>query len=131
MEASDISKGYTKSVENYDDEAKPVDEMTPQERLASLQQFAEEKKYARPGQDGTLPGGIAGMQSMVFGGPAAVFDPGQEPPRIAEPQHGTPQVTRDRSKSNATTGSTKMGGLKGWLERRKEKKLEKEQGNGY
>ncbi|KAK5159421.1 hypothetical protein LTS14_002563 [Recurvomyces mirabilis] len=48
---------------------KRVEDMTPEERLQSLQDFAEEKKYVRPGEDGTIPTGPLAMQSLVFGGP--------------------------------------------------------------
>jgi len=34
-----------------------------------LQEFAEGKRYVRPGEDGTLPSGQAGMASLAFGGP--------------------------------------------------------------
>jgi len=49
--------------------AKRIQDMTPAERLASLQSFAEEQKYVRPGEDGTLPRGPGAMQALVFGGP--------------------------------------------------------------
>lgn len=50
-------------------QAKRIEEMTPEERLQSLQEFAEEKKYVRPGEDGTLPSGQAGIAALAFGGP--------------------------------------------------------------
>lgn len=49
--------------------AKRVEDMTPEERLRSLRDFAEEKKYVRPGEDGTLPSGQTGMSALAFGGP--------------------------------------------------------------
>lgn len=48
--------------------AKRVEDMTPEERLQSLREFAEEKKYVRLGEDGTLPSGQRGMLALAFGG---------------------------------------------------------------
>lgn len=63
---------------------KTPSEMTPEERIASMREFAESKKYVYPGQDGTIAGGVNGTGALAFGGP--IDSPG---PRIAVPkQHG-------------------------------------------
>jgi len=49
--------------------AKRIENMTPEERLQSLRDFVEQKKYVQPGEDGTLPSGQAGMAALAFGGP--------------------------------------------------------------
>jgi hypothetical protein len=46
-----------------------VDLMTPEDRLRSLQEFAETKKYTRPGEAGTLMSGND-PRSLAFGGRA-------------------------------------------------------------
>lgn len=50
--------------------AKAVDQMTPAERLKSLEEFVKLKETVRPGEDGTLPyNSVGGMNRLAFGGP--------------------------------------------------------------
>lgn len=106
--------------------AKRLEDMTPEERLQSLEDYAEEKKYVQPGQDGTLPWGIGAMNAMVSGGPLTLRTGGQ-------PQYDAPlappsyeSATGEASKDH---GSEKHGPFKKWRERREEKRTEK-QGHG-
>jgi hypothetical protein len=52
---------------------KSVAEMTPEERLSSLQAFAEEQKYIQPGGGEILPynstSNEGGFNSVIFGNP--------------------------------------------------------------
>lgn len=92
--------------------------MTPEERLQSLQDFAEEKKYVHRGEAGTLPGGVGGMNALVFGGPM----------RTVQPQYDTPLAPpsyRIATGEEAETTSKKRGSLKKWLAKHREKKQAK------
>jgi hypothetical protein len=68
--------------------AKRVEEMTAEERLRSLQEYAEEKKYVRPGEAGTIPTGPGAVQSLVFGGPMRSAQPGYDMP-LPPPSYDT------------------------------------------
>lgn len=50
---------------------KHLEDMTPEERLRSLQEFAEEQKYIKPGGGEILPAGSStnagGFNSVIFG----------------------------------------------------------------
>lgn len=60
--AMDLPPSYTS--------AKAVDQMTPADRLKSLEEFAKSKETVRPGEDGTLPyNSVGGMNRLAFGGP--------------------------------------------------------------
>lgn len=61
---------------------KRVSEMTSEERLASLQQWAEEQKYVRPGEGGTLPTGPRSISALAFGGPMSSYS---EQPQYTAP----------------------------------------------
>jgi len=71
-----------------------LDDMSEEERLASLRAFAEEKQYVKPGEDGTLPRGTMAMQSLVFGGGSFLTrgSAPYSPPTIAPPEHGAPEM---------------------------------------
>lgn len=92
---------------------KRVHEMSPEERLESLKAWAEEQKYVRPGEGGTLSfgiGGIRDMRSQSYSGPVRYVPPQYEAP-IAPPSYET-----------ATAPARRAGPVKRWLEKRKEKK---------
>jgi len=92
--------------------------MTPEQRLRSLEEYAEQKKYVRPGEDGTLPRGPWAMQSLVFGGsmPAGSAYTTPLPPPSYETATGQPLHKED---------TKKPGLVKKWLEERREKKSAK------
>ena len=48
---------------------KRPEDMTREEQLESMREFAEEQKHVRPGEDGTIPSDARTMQALVFGGP--------------------------------------------------------------
>ena len=95
--------------------AKRVEDMTPEERLESLKQWAEEQKYVRPGEGGTLPCGVRGVQSLAYGGPVHYVEPQYKAP-IAPPSYET--AVREATKSS----KQKSGPLSKWREKRKERK---------
>ena len=87
--------------------------MTPEERLESLKAFAEEQKYVRPGEGGTLAFGIGGLRDMrtqSYSGPVRMLAPAQYNAPIAPPSYETATATK------------KSGLVKRWLDERKEKK---------
>lgn len=95
---------------------KRVEEMTPEERLASLKEFVEEQKYVRPGESGTLGGNAFGLNPLSpkrkYSGPVDFPDEGF-PVTIAPPSYdiamkGPPQK--------------QPGLVRRWLDKRKEKK---------
>jgi hypothetical protein len=95
--------------------AKRVDQMTAEERLQSLKDWAEEQKYTRPGEDGTLPAGPRGMLAMANGGPISYSrnENGQYRPPVGPPSY---------EKSMQSDPEKKQGPVKRWLEKRKERK---------
>jgi hypothetical protein len=87
---------------------KSVNEMTPEECLRSLQEFAEEQRYVQPGEQGTLPSNrIAGMTALAFGGPLP--GSGYEG-HLAPPSYATATEVRNVDKQSKTPGP-----LKNWL----------------
>lgn len=98
--------------------AKRVEDMTPEERLQSLKDWAEEQKYVRPGEGGTLPFGVGSMQGLVYGGPVRLVQSQYTAP-IGPPSYETAM----RSKSESS--SKKPGPVKKWLDKRKAKKEQK------
>lgn len=104
---------------------KYVHEMTPEERLESLKEWAEEKKYVRPGEGGTFAlSGAGGLRSMANGGPmpharsqsqAADQYGGQYDAPVGPPSY--------RVATNEEQGEVKRKSVvKRWFEKRKEKK---------
>ncbi|KAK0345138.1 hypothetical protein LTR02_004126 [Friedmanniomyces endolithicus] len=95
--------------------AKRIEDMTPEERLSSLQEFGEAKKYVRPGEDGTLPQGPGAMQALVFGGPIR-----------GAPEYSTPlpppSYETVTGEAKRVSGSKSGGSLSRWFEKRREKK---------
>lgn len=97
---------------------KRVKDMTPDERLASLREWAEEQKYFRPGQGGTFGyGGFA--NPTVYSGPVRYTEPSYQG-WIAPPSYDSAQASADASESRAADDD---GKLKKWLKKRKEQKL--------
>jgi len=96
---------------------KRIEDMTPEERLQSLQEFAEEKRYVRPGEDGTISRGPLAMQSLVFGGPIPL-GPAYSTP-LPPPSYET--VTGQAPAAPAT----KKGLVGKWMAKRHEKREEK------
>ena len=91
---------------------KLVSDMTPEERLASLQQWAEEQKYVKPGEGGTLSMyGLGNVQQLAYGGPVK-FVPHQYAAPIAPPSYET-VVAEDAQKEK------KKGKVKRLLEKMK------------
>ncbi|TKA78382.1 hypothetical protein B0A55_04722 [Friedmanniomyces simplex] len=95
---------------------KRVEDMTPEERLRSLQEYAEGKKYVRPGEDGTLPRGPGAMQALVFGGPMRRAPEYNTP--LPPPSYGT--VAGQQLPQGSS--SKRSGIVRKWLEKRREKK---------
>lgn len=104
---------------------KHVHEMSPEERLASLKEWAEEKKYVRPGEGGTFSmRGLGGIRSMANGGPmlygrsqsqAADKYGGQYDAPVGPPSYRVATNEEER-------GEKKKGAVKRWFAKRKEKK---------
>lgn len=104
---------------------KYVHEMSPEERLASLKEWAEEKKYVQPGEGGTFSThGLGGLKSMANGGPmpyvrsqSQAVDQygGQYDAPVGPPSY---RVATHEEQGEAKKKSV----VKRWLERRKEKK---------
>ena len=92
--------------------------MTPEERLQSLQEWAEGQKYVRPGEGGTLGFGVRNMQAMVYGGPVHYVHHQYDAP-IAPPSYET--ATRQDSAGSGKEGKT-ANPVKRWLKKRKESK---------
>lgn len=92
---------------------KRVDEMTADERLESLKAWAEEQKYIRPGEGGTLSfgtGGVRDMRAQSYSGPVR-YVPAQYEAPIAPPSYET-----------ATAPTKQTGPVKRWIEKRKERR---------
>lgn len=99
--------------------AKRVEHMTPEERLQSLREWAEEQRYVRAGEGGTLPFGIGFRHStstQAYTGPVR-YVPTQYTAPIAPPSYETAMALGSEGK--------KPGAIKKWLEKRKEKKRSK------
>ena len=102
---------------------KPLEDMTPEERLQSLEEWAEEQKYVRSGEGGTVDFGALRTflpSSSSYAGPV----------RHVEPQYSAPigPPSYETVLSDDKAGSDKKPGLlKKWLEKRKEKKAGKDQ----
>ncbi|KAK0936756.1 hypothetical protein LTR29_011709 [Friedmanniomyces endolithicus] len=97
--------------------AKRIEDMTPEERIRSLQEFGEEKKYVRPGEDGTLPQGPGAIQALVFGGPMRGAPEYSTP--LPPPSYET--VTGEGKRASDTKSE---GPVRRWLEKRREKREE-------
>ena len=98
--------------------AKRIEDMTPEERLASLKSFAEEKKYVRPGEDGTLPRGPGAMQALVFGGPLTTrTTTGREYDHALPPPAYETVVGGEKP---APVQEKKAGLVRRWVEKRRE-----------
>ncbi|KAK0289067.1 hypothetical protein LTR35_000442 [Friedmanniomyces endolithicus] len=95
--------------------AKRVEEMTPEERIRSLKEFGEAKKYVRPGEDGTLPQGPGAMQALVFGGPM------RDGPEYSTPLP-PPSYETATGEGMRASGSKSGGPVRRWLEKRREKR---------
>jgi hypothetical protein len=94
---------------------KLVSDMTPEERLASLQQWAEEQKYVKPGECGTLSTyGLGNVQQLAYEGPVK-FVPHQYAAPIAPPSYETAMAEDARKEKQ------KKGPVKRWLEKRKQR----------
>lgn len=98
--------------------SKRIEDMTPEERLQSMKEFAEEKKYVRPGEDGTIPRGPGAMQALVFGGPFVSNGNPEYHGTLPPPSYDTivggdkPDPAKEK----------KDGPVKRWLEKRHAKK---------
>lgn len=100
--------------------AKLVSEMTPEERRQSLQEWAEEQKYVRPGEGGTLSfgmGGVRDMRTQSYSGPVRLVPPQYDAP-IAPPSYDTAMESSVK----------KAGPVRRWLEKRGKKKRSKSVG---
>ena len=95
--------------------AKRVDEMSEEERLQSIKAWAEEQKYVRPGEGGTLGTGVRNFatQGIVYSGPVRYVHHGYEAP-IAPPSYET--ATRQAS-VDSQEKQKKGGKLKQWLDK--------------
>ncbi|KXS97036.1 hypothetical protein AC578_2855 [Pseudocercospora eumusae] len=106
---------------------KYVREMSPEERLASLKEWAEEKKMVTPGEGGTLATGIGGINALAFGGPMPVTRTqtqgqgrgqdrwqGQYDAPVGPPSY--------QSAIHPQQPGKKQNPLKRWVEKRKAKK---------
>lgn len=96
---------------------KAVDRMTSAERLRSLQAWAEEQKYVRPGEGGTLNTGVGGLRSLAFGGPMLQSSAYDKP--LAPPDYTTlvGEAPKPKEKGKGRVGE--------WLKRRRERKHER------
>ncbi|EMD00227.1 hypothetical protein BAUCODRAFT_369939 [Baudoinia panamericana UAMH 10762] len=91
-----------------------LEEMTPEERLRSLQEYAEGKKYVTPGEDGTMNVGMNGMRALAFGG--AMYQSNTYDTPLPPPSYGEP---------SQVSSSKKPGPVKKWLNKQREKKQAK------
>ena len=92
---------------------KLVNDMTPEERLQSLREWAEEQKYVKPGEGGTLSTyGLGKVQQLAYKGPVK-FVPHQYTAPIAPPSYETAMA------EDAQKEKKKKGAVKRWLEKRK------------
>lgn len=110
---------------------KYVSEMTSEERLASLQEWAEEKRYVQPGDGGTLPwNGISGMNALVFGG-AVQTDTRRGQSQSADRYAGQYDAPIGPPAYQVATNEEQQGKMKKknavsrWIEKRKERKASK------
>lgn len=104
---------------------KRVEHMTPEERLQSLQEWAEEQKYVRLGEGGTMPFGHGSLRNMTgsipqpeaYTGPVRYVPPSSRhySTAIAPPSYETATAT-------ASGSDGKKSGIKKWFGKRKEKK---------
>jgi len=104
--------------------AKPLDLMTPSERLAALEAWAEEQKYSNPGEAGTL-GNIRGpTRTQAYAGPVR-YVPSQYQAPIAPPSYESAIRTVESGTGSSSAEIGQDGGegaMKKWLRRRKAKK---------
>jgi hypothetical protein len=101
---------------------KRVDEMTSEERLASLQAWAEEKKYVQPGEGGTLAIGVGGVNSLAWGGPlrnVEAMRPSDDP---WQGQYDSPVGPPSYRVATSEEPEKRPSVLRRWLEKRKHKK---------
>lgn len=113
---------------------KYVHEMTPEERLQSLKEWAEEKKFVKPGEGGTFSvHGIGGMKSMANGGPmlyarsqsqAADQYGGQYDAPVGPPSYRV-ATNEEQEQEQGKRKSV----VKRWFDKRKEKKESKRRGS--
>lgn len=104
---------------------KYVHEMSPEERLQSLKEWAEEKKYVKPGEGGTFSvHGIGGMKSMANGGSMPYA---RSQSQAADQYGGQYDAPVGPPSYRVATNEEQDGGkrksvVKRWFEKRKEKK---------
>jgi len=103
---------------------KTLDLMTPSERLASLEAWAEEQKYIHPGEAGTL-GSLRNItRPQAYSGPVRYVLSQYEAP-IAPPSYETAVRTVESGvgSSSVKRGQAgEEGGMRNWFRRRKAKK---------
>jgi hypothetical protein len=102
---------------------KYVTPLTSEERLAFLERWAEEQKYVRPGEGGTLPGGGRGMAALAFGGPMRSY--GKEPQYtapIGPPSYDLAMRQNADGSSQKTKKEGKKGAWRGLFKKRENDK---------
>lgn len=104
--------------------------MSAEERLASLKEWAEEKKYVTPGQSGTLATGVGGINSLALGGPMPVTRTQSQVQRQSQDRWqgqydapvGPPSYA---SATKEQQPAKKQNTIRRWMEKRKTKKQAK------
>ena len=102
--------------------------MTPEERLKSLQEWAEEQKYVRLGEGGTLPFGACGSlramavsgipkQPQAYTGPVRYVPPSHNSISIAPPSYDTVMAS-----ASGNDGAKEKTGIKKWFSKRNKEK---------
>lgn len=104
--------------------SKYVHEMNSEERLRSLQEWAEGKKYVQPGDGGTIAiNGRGGIGSLAFGGPlASVQNSGNASGDKYAGQYDSPVGPPAYRTVTEEPQPQKKNGLKRWLDKRRDKK---------
>lgn len=95
---------------------KRVSEMTPEERLESLTAWAEEQKYVRNGEGGTLPFGIGSLRVIGHGGGMHINQSQYSAP-VGPPTY--------QSAVREPVDEKPAGPVRGWLRRRRERRRAK------
>ena len=104
--------------------SKYVSEMNSQERLQSLQEWAEGKKYVYPGDGGTIAinAGV-GLGSLARGGPLPIVQkPGNPPADKYAGQYDAPVGPPAYRTVTEEPQPQKKNALKRWLDKRRDAK---------